>query len=119
FFVFPGRRPALSRGRRSAFFEPAIWRPIISGSAIEPLRSFGMPEKTRNEVDTARIERAVREILLAVGENPDREGLAETPARVARSYAELFAGLYLDPRRHLKKFFTEHYDEVVLVRDIS
>ena len=70
-------------------------------------------------VDQARIERAVREILLAVGEDPDREGLRETPARVARMYAELFAGLHLDPRRHLQKFFTERYDEVVLVRDIS
>jgi GTP cyclohydrolase I len=70
-------------------------------------------------VDQARIQRAVREILLAVGEDPDREGLRETPARVARMYAELFAGLHLDPRRHLKKFFTERYDEVVLVRDIS
>jgi GTP cyclohydrolase IA len=70
-------------------------------------------------VDTARIERAVREILAAVGEDPDREGLRETPARVARMYAELFAGLHEDPRRHLKKFFTEKCDEVVLVRDIS
>ena len=70
-------------------------------------------------VDHARIERAVREILLAVGENPDREGLRETPARVARMYAELFSGLHDDPRRHLKKFFTEKCDEVVLVRDIS
>ena len=72
-----------------------------------------------NEVDRPRIERAVREILLAVGEDPDREGLRETPARVARMYAELFGGLHDDPRRHLRKFFTEKYDEVVLVRDIS
>ena len=71
------------------------------------------------EVDHERIQRAVREILLAVGENPDREGLRETPARVARMYAELFGGLHEDPRVHLKKFFTEKYDEVVLVRDIS
>jgi GTP cyclohydrolase I len=70
-------------------------------------------------VDRPRIERAVREILAAVGEDPDREGLLETPARVARMYAELFAGLHEDPRVHLKKFFTEKYDEVVLVRDIS
>ena len=70
-------------------------------------------------VDHARIERAVREILLAVGEDPDREGLRETPARVARMYAELFRGLHDDPRRHLQKVFTETYDEVVLVRDIS
>src|SRR6187401_3165153 len=70
-------------------------------------------------VDEARIARAVREILTAVGEDPDREGLRETPARVARMYAEMFSGLHEDPRTHLQKFFTEQYDEVVLVRDIS
>jgi GTP cyclohydrolase I len=70
-------------------------------------------------VDLARIERAVREILSAVGEDPDREGLLETPARVARMYAEMFSGLHEDPQAHLEKFFTEKYDEVVLVRDIS
>jgi GTP cyclohydrolase I len=73
----------------------------------------------RSPVDQERIKRAVREILAAVGEDPDREGLLETPARVARMYAELFAGLHDDPRQHLRKFFTEKYDEVVLVRDIS
>lgn len=70
-------------------------------------------------VDRPRIERAVREILLAVGEDPDREGLRDTPARVARLYEELFRGLHIDPRRHLRKFFSETCDEVVLVRDIS
>jgi GTP cyclohydrolase I len=70
-------------------------------------------------VDHARIERAVREILLAVGEDPDREGLRETPARVARMYAEMFAGLKQDPREHLRKAFMEKYDEIVLVRDIA
>jgi GTP cyclohydrolase I len=70
-------------------------------------------------VDQPRIERAVREILAAVGEDPDREGLRETPARVARMYAELFSGLHDEPRLHLRKFFTEKYDEMVLVRDIS
>ena len=74
---------------------------------------------TATKVDQPRIARAVREILLAVGEDPDREGLRETPARVARMYAELFGGLHRDPRRHLRKFFTETCDEVVLVRDIS
>ena len=69
-------------------------------------------------VDLPRIEAAVREILLAVGEDPDREGLLETPARVGRMYAEVFSGLHQDARVHLKKFFTEKYDEVVLVRDI-
>lgn len=71
------------------------------------------------QVDQARIERAVRELLLAVGDDPDREGLRETPARVARMYAELFGGLHIDPKQYLEKFFTEKYDEIVLVRDIS
>ncbi len=70
-------------------------------------------------VDIPRIERAVREILLAVGEDPDREGLLKTPNRVARAYGELFAGLQDDPRRHLKTVFSEQYDEVVLLRDIE
>lgn len=72
-----------------------------------------------NGVDTGRIERAVREILLAVGEDPDREGLKKTPNRVARAYAELFAGLRIDPRKHLQTVFTERYDEIVLLRDIE
>ncbi len=71
------------------------------------------------KVDQTRIARAVREILAAIGENPDREGLRETPSRVARMYVEMFGGLHEDPRRHLQKFFTEKCDEVVLVRDIS
>jgi GTP cyclohydrolase I len=78
-----------------------------------------MSDLTENKVDLPRIERAVREILEAVGEDPDRDGLLETPARVARMYAELFGGLHLDPGRHLKKVFQETYDEMVLVRDIS
>ncbi len=71
------------------------------------------------KVDQPRIARAVREILAAVGEDPDREGLLDTPARVGRMYAELFGGLHEDPRVYLKKFFSEAYDEIVLVRDIS
>lgn len=70
-------------------------------------------------VDLPRIERAVREILAAVGENPDREGLRETPSRVARMYAELFSGLHTQPARHLERVFSETYDELVLVRDIT
>src|SRR5277367_5306985 len=70
-------------------------------------------------VDHARIEAAIREILEAVGEDPDREGLRETPARVARMYAELFAGLHEDPRAHLRRVFTVKYDEMVLVKDIT
>jgi GTP cyclohydrolase I len=79
--------------------------------------SIGMSQ--HHAVDQARIEKAVREILLAVGEDPDREGLVETPARVARMYAELFAGLRQDPAVHLRKAFTEKYDEIVLVKDID
>ncbi len=71
------------------------------------------------KVDIPRIERAVREILLAVGEDPDREGLLKTPNRVARAYGEMLAGLQDDPHRHLKTVFHEQYDEVVLLRDIE
>jgi GTP cyclohydrolase I len=78
-----------------------------------------MTHDSHHSVDHARIERAVREILFAVGEDPDREGLLETPARVARMYAEMFSGLRQDPKVHLRKAFTEKYDEIVLVRDIS
>lgn len=78
-----------------------------------------LKQPANTKADLRRIERAVREILAAVGEDPNREGLLETPARVARMYAELFSGLHDEPREHLKKFFTEKYDELVLVRDIS
>lgn len=71
------------------------------------------------KIDQARIEAAVREILLAVGEDPDREGLRETPARVARLYAEMFSGLHRDPTEVLQKTFTQRYEEMVLVKDIS
>lgn len=77
------------------------------------------PIAPSKEIDLERIANAVREILFAVGENPDREGLKETPQRVARMYKELFGGLHEDPRMHLKKFFAEPYDEIVIVRDIS
>ena len=73
---------------------------------------------TRAAVDLDRIRRAVREILHAVGEDPDREGLLETPDRVARMYAEVFAGLHQEPRAYLQKLFTQKYDEMVLVKDI-
>ncbi|MDO5732052.1 GTP cyclohydrolase I FolE [Corynebacterium sphenisci] len=68
--------------------------------------------------DQERAEAAVRELLLAVGEDPDREGLVETPARVARAYREVFAGLHVDPREVLDKTFDEDHQELVLVKDI-
>lgn len=88
-------------------------------NAISHCLSDGEEQVVPAGVDLPRIERAVREILAAVGEDPDREGLLETPARVARMYAEMFSGLRQDPRIHLQKFFVEKYDEIVLVRDIS
>jgi GTP cyclohydrolase I len=70
------------------------------------------------KVDIKRIEKAVKEILLAVGEDVEREGLKKTPARVANMYAELLAGMHEDPKQHLRSVFTEDYDEIVLLRDI-
>ena len=70
------------------------------------------------EVNLRRIADAVREILAAVGENPERDGLRETPMRVARMYAEMFAGLRDDPAGHLQATFAEQYDELVVLRDV-
>jgi GTP cyclohydrolase I len=69
-------------------------------------------------VDAPRIERAVREILVAIGDDPDREGLRGTPRRVAEAYEVLFAGLADDPARHLDVGFQENHREMVLIRDI-
>ena len=70
-------------------------------------------------MDKQRIENAVREILLAIGEDPEREGLLETPARVARMYEEIFSGLESNPEQHLKIFHEpQEHNELVLVRDI-
>lgn len=77
-----------------------------AGSALAP------------EIDQKRIAAAVREILEAIGEDPDRDGLLDTPARVGRMYAEIFAGLHDTPERHLKTTFEADHDEMVMVRDI-
>jgi GTP cyclohydrolase IA len=69
-------------------------------------------------VDLARAEKAVRELLIAVGEDPDRDGLQATPSRVARAYAEVFAGLFVNPDDVLETSFDEHHNELVLVKDI-
>ena len=69
-------------------------------------------------MDLPRIERAVREILEAIGENPDREGLQETPARVARMYGEIFAGLHTPIEDSIKVFHEKDHDEMILVGDI-
>jgi GTP cyclohydrolase I len=75
-------------------------------------------EGTEGAVDLPRIEKAVREILEAIGEDPGRDGLVDTPARVARMYAEIFGGLHEDPARHLTTVFEADHDEMVMVRDI-
>ncbi len=69
--------------------------------------------------DLERIRAAVREILLAIGDDPDRDGLIDTPDRVARMYAEVFSGLHQDPAAHLDRAFQEKYDEMVMVRDLA
>jgi len=76
-----------------------------------------MTEESK-KIDTERIRKAVEEILLAVGEDPGREGLQKTPERVARMYTELLGGTLADPRVHLESVFKESYDEIVLLRDI-
>ena len=77
-----------------------------------------MSKKNEIKVNLARIENAAREILLAVGADIEREGLKETPRRVASMYAELLAGMHEDPKEHLRGVFTENYDEIVLLRNI-
>jgi GTP cyclohydrolase I len=86
---------------------------------IEDASDFAERESPRVTVDMDKIESAVRDILEAVGEDPDREGLLETPSRVARMYAEIFSGLRTDPRIHLGKTFEQKCDEMVLVKDIG
>ncbi len=88
----------------------------INGQSLK--EACGKSEIDHEKVDLEAIEGAVRTILRAVGEDPDRPGLRDTPRRVARMYKEMFAGLRLDPARHLKVTFPEDYDELVLVRDI-
>ena len=74
--------------------------------------------EVKKGIDSERIRKAVEEILLALGENLDREGLRKTPERVARMYGELLGGTFEDPGVHLESVFTEKYDEIVLLRDI-
>ena len=78
-----------------------------------------LPPELAPSIDRPRIEAAVREILAAIGEDPDRDGLLDTPARVARMYAETCAGLHDDPARHLKVTFDAGHDEMIMVRDIA
>ncbi len=84
-----------------------------------PVEPEDRVEPAFDRIDSARAEAAVRELLVAVGEDPDRPGLQDTPARVARAYAETFAGLWQDPYEILATTFDENHDELVLVKDIA
>ena len=95
---------------KNGFNKKALENMATSGAVAGELES--------QEVDLESIEDAVRLILKAVGEDPDRAGLLETPRRVAKMYAEMFSGLRKDPARHLRVSFPEEYEELVLVRDI-
>jgi GTP cyclohydrolase I len=109
---------------------PAAQAAALADGRVLPSQPSGSPAVDESDrpveghrltavtLDRARAEAAVRELLVAIGEDPDREGLRETPARVARAYAEIFAGLYTDPDAVLEKTFDENHRELVLVRDI-
>jgi GTP cyclohydrolase IA len=90
----------------------------IDGVGQDPRTGDPVADLPEGEVDQPRIEAAVREMLTAIGEDPDRPGLQDTPARVARAYAEMFAGLTQDPYDVLATTFDEGHEELVLVKDI-
>lgn len=96
-------------------------RPHRSPILLRPAPLDGLPARRPGDVDLVRVEAAVREILIAVGEDPDREGLVETPARVARAYAELFSGLREDAGVHLRRTFEHETDgeDAVVLRNIE
>jgi GTP cyclohydrolase I len=85
--------------------------------SIDPIERLSEPPAQR-PFDAARVEAAIRELLIGIGENPDREGLAQTPARVAKSYAEIFGGLHQTAKDVLTTTFSLGHDELVVVRDI-
>ena len=85
--------------------------------SIDPIEQLSEPPAQR-PFDAARVEAAIRELLIGIGENPDREGLAQTPTRVAKSYAEIFGGLHQTAKDVLTTTFSLGHDELVVVRDI-
>ena len=88
-------------------------------STLTAAREHAAIGRSGKGVDTARIERAVREILIAIGEDPTRDGLLDTPRRVAKAYGQIFAGLHEDPAVHLGRVFQEQTDETVICRGIE
>jgi GTP cyclohydrolase I len=90
---------------------------VTDASPLKPVPDTD--DDAASPIDTERVERAVREILEAIGEDPDRDGLVRTPARIAHMYEEIFAGLHEDPSHHLTVTFEADHDEMVMVRDIA
>lgn len=92
----------------------------VAGSSLHDLDAIDLDSHPLSPaVDMPRIERAVSEILEAIGEDPERDGLRSTPARVARMYAEICSGLHNEPAEHLKVTFEAHHDEMIMVRNIA
>ncbi len=87
-------------------------------AALKPTRSRPRAERSALEIDLHRIERAIEQILLAIGEDPSRDGLRDTPRRVARAYREMFRGLTEDPATHLGRVFKQEHDGIIVLRDI-
>lgn len=73
----------------------------------------------KKKIDTAKIEKAIRDIIIAIGEEPDRDGLKDTPKRVSKLYQELFKGLYVDPKKTIKVYKEKKYDEIIIIKDVS
>ena len=90
-----------------------------SGRTKKPRTDEPRARHPKRPIDRDRLAGAVREILIALGDDPDREGLRKTPDRVARMYEEVFSGLYEDPSQHLGAVFHEAYDEMIALRDIA
>jgi GTP cyclohydrolase I len=112
-----GRAPVAGNGDGDTV--PPFDEPELIRAPRRVATGDGEREPVFGPVDHARIERAVREILIAIGEDPERDGLQQTPARVARMYAEVFSGLREAPDHHLQVLFEADHDEMVMVREIS
>src|SRR5690606_5468084 len=117
--AFPPGTRRKGQGNRASISSPEIgvlWD--MPGGPYGRVTDRATAANGKWEVDREKIRQAVRMILEAVGEDPDREGLAETPRRVADMYAEIFSGLGADPAEHLQVVFEEGHDELILVKDI-
>src|SRR5215217_4278691 len=111
--TYPTTRPRTWSGPSPGSLQSTASTPRCCEGQEEVIRISG-----ERGIDRPRIERAVREILLAIGEDPVREGLIETPDRVAEAYAHLFSGLFEDPASYLESGFIEGARDLVLVRDL-